>query len=543
MSSRFGPTIIWVAAVAACEGVPPAEVGGNGDGPDANAEGDSDADTDTDAGGNSDADSGADTETEYTGSDTPQTCEEAAVALTTIGCEFYAVDLDQHDAHEFDADGGTTEELRYALSVSNVHMTESASVAVQSRESGEWESFADAVVEPLELAVFELPDRHQNGSGVRAGGAWRIVSDVPIIVYQFNPIDGQTSYTSDASLVYPVQALTAKYEALTWKQIVETPGDGSYYNNQAYLAVAATEDGTEVTISPTSPPEAGGPVPNGMEPFSVSLDDGDVLEVATSQYGYSLTGTTVEANTGHPVAVWVGHECANIPEGTGACDHLEEQMPGVRFWGTRFVGARMPVRSEWETAERVLWQIYAKEDDTHVDFFAGPLVEGLPEGGVTLQAGQLHEMFVMGPIGDPGNFYIESDDPQKPIAVMQYMVGSCNNWVPNLLGDPAAAYVPPVEQYLSRYVVLAPSTWENDFLLVSRPSAATILVDDVPVPDGEFSPVEGATFETAQIEVDDGVHVVHCADDCEFGLLVAGYDTFDSYAYIGGMGMDAITIE
>ena len=39
-----------------------------------------------------------------------------------------------------------------------------------------------------------------------------MTTDVPTIAYEFNPLDGQSSYTSDASLLYPVASWDYLYD-------------------------------------------------------------------------------------------------------------------------------------------------------------------------------------------------------------------------------------------------------------------------------------------------------------------------------------------
>jgi hypothetical protein len=38
------------------------------------------------------------------------------------------------------------------------------------------------MVEPMSLHTFNLPPHHQDDSGIKIGGAYRVSSDVPIIV-------------------------------------------------------------------------------------------------------------------------------------------------------------------------------------------------------------------------------------------------------------------------------------------------------------------------------------------------------------------------
>ncbi len=492
---------------------------------------DSDTDTDSDTDSDSDGDSDSDTDTEYTGPAIPETCAQAAQATTTVGCLFYGIDLDSHDGEEAQ---------QFAIVVSNVNQTDTANVTVSKGNpaTSGWDIQSTVEVAPMDLHEFDLPDYHMDGSGTMPKGSYKIESDVPIIAYQFNPVDGAASYLSDASMLIPVPSLSLTYDIIGWKQSCEGGMFGDCDGDmRAYFTVIATENGTQITVEPSVAPLAGGVVPASTTPFVVNLDEGDVLEVETDAPWASLSGSRVTANGDHPIAVFSGQECAFIPFEVCCCDHLEEQMPGLRFWGKEFVAARMPIRSTSTTTDFVLWQIYASESNTSVTLTGGSGTEGLPFSNSTLAKGELVEFAVRGNGGDPGDFFIEAD---KPIGVMQYMIGAQNENTNNI-GDPAMVYTSPSEQFLPRYVVLVPGTWINDALVITRVAGSSVLLDNVSIPDSSFSPVTGSNYEVARIMVDDGIHTLE-SQNPENGLavIVVGYDEYDSYAYAGGMGMGAI---
>jgi hypothetical protein len=69
--------------------------------------------------------------------------------------------------------------------------------------------------------------------------------------------------------------------------------------------------------------------------------------------------------------------------------------------------------------------------------------------------------------------------------------------------------------------------------VITRSAGSEVRVDGTPIPDADFIPV-GATYEVARVPLEDGVHVLE--GDEPFGIVVAGYDDDDSYAYLGGAG-------
>ncbi|PRQ07163.1 IgGFc-binding protein [Enhygromyxa salina] len=439
----------------------------------------------------------------------PENCDQASKGETTVGCLFYAVDLDQNGGLEND---------QYAVAVSNVQLDTPATVTVEKRVGNAWQVVAGpVVVAPLDLHAFPLPNNNQQGSGIKADGTYRVSSDVPIIAYQFNPLI-QGAASSDASMLYP---------AASWDYINHVVHWGEGYGN-GYITIVAAEDGTVVEVTPVVSTQAGPGVPAGSPnvPFEIMLAEGEMAEVMVVQQHAQLTGTKVVSDEDHPIAVFSGHECAWIPFGEVACDHIEEQLSGVRLWGQNFAAGRVPVR--WPQApETSLWQIVASEDDTTVTITAHQDVTGLPMTPAVLDQGEKLEFFAGGTPQHPGDLLIEAD---KPIAVANYMTGFGNLPSGNL-GDPAMVQLAPFEQFLPRYVVLVPDQWINDVLVVTQPIGAEVTVDGVPIPPDQYLEFGGA-WEAARYAVPDGVHQLEGTEP--FSVVVVGFDGADSYAYLGG---------
>ncbi|MCA9654152.1 MAG: IgGFc-binding protein [Myxococcales bacterium] len=445
----------------------------------------------------------------------PGSCLDVADVGTTVGCQFYAVDLDQAQVFE---------NQQFAVAVSNVNVALSAEVIVEEKQGGAWVTVDGPVsVGALDLHVFPLPNKVQLGTGLSVGGSYRISSDVPIVAYQFNPLT-MGWWSSDASMLFPSVAWDTLSHVVGWG-----PGTG-----KAYATVVAAEDATHVEVRPSVDTVGGPGIPPGLAGgvFSFDLDEGDVAQIAVSAENASLVGTRIEADK--PIGVFTGHECAFVPGDLYACDHLEEQVAGLRLWGTRFAASRVPPRHP-AAPEDSLWQIQASEDDTTITFDAPIPVTGLPAGPQVLDAGEVLEIFVGGPPAAPGDFYVEAD---KPIAVLDYMTG----WehLGEQIGDPAMLQLSPIEQFLDRYVVLVPNQWSWDYLVITRPQGVGIELDGTPIDDSAF--VASANgWEVARVLAEDGVHQLR--GDEPFSVAVVGYDLADSYAYMGGSGTGLINPE
>ncbi len=450
----------------------------------------------------------------------PETCEQASNGGTSVGCVFYAVDMDT-----------SADEFPYAVAVANVQVGATATVSVQTRRGGVWTDAAPpAVVGALSLHEFILPDRHQEGTGIRTAGAYRVTSDVPVAAYQFNPIDGASSFLSDASMLYPVSSLDSVNHVISTRFVSSTGGAGL-----PYVTIVAAVDGTAVEFTASNATAAGTGVPAlaAGETRTLQLQEGDIAQFVAASQTNALTGSRIVSDEEHPVAVLPGHGCINIPDDVCCCDHLQEQLTGVRQWGQTFVAAHMPVRAP-ATPEPTFWQVYASEDDTEISFDYVPALTGLPGPSIELDAGMVGEFMVTAPAGIEADFGISAT---KPIGVMGYMVSA--NVIGSDIGDPAVAQVVPIEQFLPRYVVLVPGTWINDVLVLTRPAGAPITIDGTPVDDAAFALVGAGQFEVARVPIADGVHVLDGGDQ-GFGVVVAGYDQYDSYAYVGGTGTGII---
>ncbi len=448
-------------------------------------------------------------------------CDLAKLFASSVGCEYFAIDADNHNSY----DGQP-----YAIVVSNVDAADTANVQVQIRQGGNWQTQQSATVTPLTLHQFQMPDRHINDTGINQAGAYRVISDIPIIAYQFQPINGQTSFTSDASLLLPTSALDKFYYVVGW-------GNPSY--NDPQIAIVATEDNTTVKMTPSIATNGGGGVPAytaGQQATLPVLNAGDYIQIETkaaSQSGFS--GTYLVSDK--PIAVFSANECANIPGlPKCCCDHVEEQIYGLQTWGKSYVASRLPIR-QTSGVEPNQWHIFASENNTTVTYQAHPSVTGLPNGPQTMSQGQVVYLEVGGTQANPGDFVVTAD---KPIFIMEYM--SSQGAISSGTGDPAMTQGVPVEQYLDNYVVLVPPNWINDYLVLTKPIGSIVNLDGNAVPQNDFVQINDGInppeWEVARVKTPDGVHKLDGSKP--FGVIVVGFDSYDSYAYPGGLNQQII---
>ncbi len=442
-------------------------------------------------------------------------CQRAEFDRSSVGCVYYGVDTNSL--------GGP-----YALAVSNVDPTLAANVVVEMKTGTTWAAVAGGTftIPARSLNTITVPRRFTTGTALYAGGAYRITSDLPVIAYQFAPIDGSASFLSDASLLLPVSALDEFYILPAWPY-------GRDVSNSlwpAHLQIAASAATTVTITSPVaSLGGTGVPALAPNVPTTITMQDGDYLQFTVQNENESFSGAYIEASA--PVAVFSSNDCANVPNTPSACccEHLEEQIFGLQTWGTSYVGAQMPRRG----TEPSVWQILAQQDGTVLTFTGAAGVTGFPTTPVTLMARQQVEYQISGTT-TPGDFLVTAT---KPILVNQYTVGSTLVVPATDQGDPDMVQAIPTEQYLAHYVVLVPATWINDFVVLIRQAGEAIMLDGA-APTTTWNPIGATGWETASVPLTDGVHVLD--SNTPFGVTVSGYDQYDSYSYPGGLNQTLI---
>ncbi|HEV8320044.1 MAG TPA: IgGFc-binding protein [Myxococcota bacterium] len=490
-------------------------------------------------------------------------CEVAEATRSYIGCHYYAVDL-----HNWDAlSPGSVyipQDAQFAVVVSAAEDVKGAiNVNIYSVWSGTETIVASGSVFAGSTTVFNLPpDQGIAGPGTTPA-AYRIEATAPITAYQFNPLNNtEQAFSNDASLLLPVHVLDTSYLAVTTDGIGPQPF-AMIGPETAFVTVVATEDNTNVTITPTAPLRAGPGIPGGMTPVTATLNRYDVLnvesEVPQDSIGGQLSGTRVDASA--PVAVFSGTVCSNMPPQLGVCccDHTEEQVIPLSAWGEEFVVARAaPLRPA--NPEANYYRIVGGANGVTLSYLPAtpPGAPAMLNQGDSVEFGATESFTVVstgGPIlvtqflpsstevGTGGQFCTVDADCMGlgfPAGCFVDPMAGLGQCVP--VSDPAMLIIPPVEQWRSSYVFLTPADYANDFATIIAPQGASVLLDGAAVTGfAPVSTVNGAPYDAATVALGDGTHSVESA--VPVAVLVYGFDLFVSYSYAAGLNIEQIYIE
>jgi len=503
---------------------------------------------------------------------------------THAGCRYWAVDLDnavhKNGNQTFDA-----QNMQFAVIVSNTVGLVSGVTAKIKVRSGK--HVTEHVVQPGYLAALQLPDPNwglppQNLDGTTiADRAFEISSNVPIVAYQFNPLENYGVFSNDASLLLPEHVLGQHYIVMSRRQ--NFPAHPSYVT-----VVGAGTQGKKVLVKlkVTAKTLAGPGIP-ALSPgssYTAQLKPGQVLNLETGAIGADLTGTRVDADG--PIAVFAGSEAANVPDTndciktagakTGVCksggwactsiadcpvtccaDHIEQQLFPIDAWGQTYVASKLKKRG----LEPDLWRILAAKDTTVVTTDPPQTV-----AKITLNAGEWIEfasttdfrIHATGPI-QVGQFMASANAPdanndlctgnqlgQSVCATYLAKTGKslpCSKHAecPNIpqpgdakTGDPAFILAVAEKRWLSEYVFLTPDKYGFSYVNVVREKGTQVAVDAKMLPDAVFTGVGTTKYEAARLQVQAGGHAVVATQPV--GVTVYGWDQHVSYGYPAGAG-------
>lgn len=423
-------------------------------------------------------------------------------------------------------------------------------------------------------------------SSLALDGAYRIETNGPIAAYQFNPLQyvkpgtNKYSYTSDASLLLPETALGKHYLAMTygnWSN--ETLGPYSEdvtLIHGGLIAIAGTTDNTTLTVQLSA--TVYDPNNENLElapgTYDFSLGRGDVLQLLGKKADEDLTGTRIVAD--QKIAVFVGHDCTQVPDGRPACNHLEEQLLPQQAWGKSYAVSPLRVRAPDEVSVvRIVSQ--TSNNQLVFDGIAAPAACSAPLGNGAMcefETGTPFQVSAMGSFlvaqfmrgqGPPPHeaeiCSLHSGDsecaaftggPQQWCSV-HYTDPLCEGYIkwcsfnathPSCQGDPSMVFEVPTLQYRGSYDILVPSTYPVSRLNVVAPTGAAVLLDGVAlglVPDVMTSTI-GAGYDLFVMPISGGAHHLESTDLSRFGVKVYGVATYTAYVYAGGLDLEALEI-
>lgn len=333
-----------------------------------------------------------------------------------------------------------------------------------------------------------IPNAHQqSGTGVQTSG-FKVVSPNPIAGYFVN----RAGFSTDMTYLFDSAALGNNY-------VVASQGSG--FGEGSQVMIHATQDNTQLTFTP-----------KGGAPINVNLNAGETYKYAGGST--NLTGSSVSADK--PVAVFGGHECAQVPVGTTFCDTLVEQMIPTNKLSKNYLLAASK-GAELAATNSDLVRVIATVDNTEVKV-NGAVV-------ATLNAGDFHEFSLAQNTG-------ATVEASQAVMVAQYLKGGQQRNT-----DPAMALVPGSDTWLDEYRLSTPFG-AQDFVIdyasvvIATTDVSSLLLNGVAVNTAGFSPIAGTLFSRGVIDLPNGLFDLIA--DSKFLVMLGGGSNADSYFTFGG---------
>jgi gliding motility-associated-like protein len=344
-----------------------------------------------------------------------------------------------------------------------------------------------------------------------------IATEDTVAVFAFN----YQSSSMDGTLVLPVQSLGTDYSVAAWKSVTL---DAAY---KSELLVVATEDGTQVEITPSVNTEAGN---NAGAPFVIQLDAGQLYRVKGQTSNDDLTGTRIKSTSAsgacRPFAVFSGSECALVPSGCNYCDHLVEQNLPITTWGNDFFV------TPFDNMNGYTYRVLGSANGTTVSIDGGAVQ--------TINAGQFLEF--------NNQLSAHTVLASAPVAVIQYMQGfSCAG-----AGDPSMLILNSGHHVLKNitFSTVPSNIIENHYVnvVIESGDVSQLWLDGSLVPPAGFLPFPGTSSHVwASLDLTPGSHTLsttgHGFAAYVYGMSSSTGTGTESYTYSAGFDQITPTIE
>jgi IgGFc binding protein len=519
-------------------------------------------------GSNDGGSNGSGSNGQCTGGSCSSTCEAANMNHSSVGCEYYAIDMDGAFGPPYDA--------CYAVFVANVS-TSPVHLAVdwggQAIDLAQFAKLPQGTGASLTYGAFDptaglapgtvailfldyggsallgsvaCPVPAALGAGVQVHGtgvgtAFHITTDTPVVAYQMLPYGGGKAEATGASLLIPTSAWQNNYVAVGAYDVlpappINIPGEGPSHN------IVAAVDGTTITMRPKSAVAAGSGVPaadaNGM--WTMTLNRGQYAQITQSS---ALSGSPITST--QPIGVFGGHPIMSVDRCCG--DHGEQMLTPVSALGNQYVAAPHPDREPNGFVDPRVFRIFGAVDGTQLTYDPPGL------GAASVNLGDQIE------IRTNAAFTVTSQDTDHPFSMFTYMTGAGDPsgsdapWVGGW-GDADFVRLVPPPQYLGHYVFFTDPTYPFTGLTIVRQKANGAFADVTlacmgTIPTADWKPVgTNGQYQIAHEMIVDhfnsqngcnnGVNVMDSAQP--FGVWVWGWGSMDtntgwvSYGYPAG---------
>ena len=388
---------------------------------------------------------------------------------------------------------------------------------------------------------------------------------------EFRSTDAFTGLSCDGMKIGTDAVPYTRYEYLILSG--DFVGDASSIQTSSELLIIPCEGSTRIDIYPSQIITYDfGQGTISTVPGASSRWTGNAGETYLIAHLEDLSGTIIRSDK--PVVVYTGHQCAEVPAETTACDHLVEQVPPHTTWGhtyflnplaARESGDIYRIGTVYENTEVTVTCVDEGSDTTETLISSRTLnrIHNTNENSRNWLEFATHES----PNEPPCPAFIRKYccvESTKPVLVAQYSQGYSNDdqctqtrqGVVSEAGDPFMIVVPPVIQYLNNYTFSTftaeagpfPSTYVSIAVHESFFQPDMIIMDGGPVEADrtQWNPFYCSGGEICGYglskEVAVGNHTLyHEMENAALDLNLYGFQQQNSFGFISGMELQPVS--
>ena len=289
-----------------------------------------------------------------------------------------------------------------------------------------------------------------------------------ITVYGFS----DESRTSDGFTALSCDGMTTPFfDRYEYVALSADKNDVAGRPRRSMILVVPCEDNTVVRIKPsqsltlTSLSDLPVPPPSRVEKSSYGDFSANAGQTILFSHPHDLSGTVFRARK--PLAVFSGHECANVPLDYNTCDYIVEQMPpGLTLGSTFFIvpfagrasGDMIRVATLTDGTQVTVTCVRSADD-------APIILDPVVSDSSVINRGEYLTYMTPGSSADAADYRPSYCclNSSKPVVVAQYGTGYTadagftGKSILSEAGDPFMSIVPPVTHYMNNYTMTSVS--------------------------------------------------------------------------------------
>ncbi len=422
----------------------------------------------------------------------------------------------------------------YAIVVSNPQPYQVAVTIENAAAQAMTVPVGPAEIKALYPQELGFPDQGIDGTS-QGARAYRVTSTAPVVAYQFNPLNDVDVFSNDASLLIPSAGFGTSYVAVSYSTLTRrgptTPGRDNY---NGYVSIVAWQDDTQIEVTPSANTLAGAdgtPALVAGQPHAFTLGRFEVLNLEADAGPDPFT--TDGLNGGDLTGTSIRAINGKTFGVFGGHEAVRISAPDSDCCADHLEEMMFPT-STWGKRFAVARTVPRRDAPDIIR-----VVAMVPNTQVTMAPQPIGGPCpVLGPGQHCDVRIVQSTtiESSQPITVAHLMMSAIQGQTG--IGDPSLGIVPPLEQFRDSYKFLAPLDYAEQYVAIVAHSGDDVRLDDTAITNWTSF---GTGWMSTSVPIGVGTHTISCPLECS--VEVYGWSQAVSYLFAGGLDLHTIVIQ